>query len=115
MHKPLFGLLVAVFATMTTFVRPAEATGFHFLQQPGPFDVGLRVVPQYDNSRSFGNGVRPLQTLVWYPAVRGAAGERMHYRDTWPWPPPTPAWETSANWSVQAPGSSQGSMARSPI
>lgn len=81
MHKPLFGLLVAVFATMTTFVRPAEATGFHFLQQPGPFDVGLRVVPQYDNSRSFGNGVRPLQTLVWYPAVRGAAGERMHYRD----------------------------------
>ena len=52
---------------------------FQFLQKPGPNPVGLKVVNQYDPSRKFpaapdrleaptGQGSRPLQTLIWYPA-----------------------------------------------
>lgn len=49
---------------------------FQFTGQPGPYAVGLKVIEQYDRSRVFhgtsesaaGDGFRPLQTLVWYPA-----------------------------------------------
>ena len=52
---------------------------FQFLQKPGPYPVGLKVVNQYDPSRKFsatpdrpetpaGQESRPLQTLIWYPA-----------------------------------------------
>jgi len=77
---PSWSLLTLV-ALMAMSVRAGDATGFRFLQQPGPFDVGLRVVQQYDNSRSFGDGSRPLQTLIWYPTARGATGARMNYGD----------------------------------
>ena len=54
---------------------------FHFLQKPGPYPVGLKVVNQYDSSRKFPatpdrpeaparQGSRPLQTLIWYPALQ---------------------------------------------
>src|SRR5215471_16085124 len=53
---------------------------FQFLQKPGPYPVGLKVVNQYDPSRKFpatpdrpeapGQGSRPLQTLIWYPALQ---------------------------------------------
>jgi tetratricopeptide (TPR) repeat protein len=58
---------------------------FHFEPKPGPYGVGLKVVEQYDHSRVFrsatdalgkpyvGERDRPLQTLIWYPAVAGAA------------------------------------------
>jgi dienelactone hydrolase len=58
---------------------------FQFTQQPGPYAVGLKVVEQYDRSRSFQvesdspgkpeapGGARPLQTLVWYPANRSSS------------------------------------------
>jgi pimeloyl-ACP methyl ester carboxylesterase len=53
---------------------------FQFLQKPGPYPVGLKVVNQYDPSRKFPatpdrpeaparQGSRPLQTLIWYPAL----------------------------------------------
>src|ERR1700728_3385746 len=53
---------------------------FQFLRKPGPYTVGLKVVNQYDPSRKFPatpdrhepparQGSRPLQTLIWYPAV----------------------------------------------
>ena len=54
---------------------------FQFLQKPGPYPVGLRVVNQYDPSRKFpvlagdhskpaeSDKGRPLQTLLWYPAL----------------------------------------------
>ena len=54
---------------------------FQFLQKPGPFPVGLRVVNQYDPSRKSpvlagdhskpakSDKGRPLQTLIWYPAL----------------------------------------------
>src|SRR3954471_1207628 len=81
MRKLLTSSLLVLFAATTIPIWASDATGFRFLQQPGPFDVGLRVVQQYDNSRSFGNGSRPLQTLIWYPVTRGGSDAAMHYGD----------------------------------
>jgi hypothetical protein len=55
---------------------------FQFLQKPGPYPVGLKVVDQYDHSRAYaassrnfskssvGDDYRPLQTRIWYPSLR---------------------------------------------
>ncbi len=53
-----------------------------FQAKPGPFPVGLRVVHQYDRSRSFASSTqgRPLQTLVWYPA-QASGLRRMRVKD----------------------------------
>jgi dienelactone hydrolase len=63
---------------------PANAASvppFQFLQKAGPYSVGLRVVDQYDPSRKSlvvaadhpnrleSDKGRPLQTLIWYPAL----------------------------------------------
>jgi tetratricopeptide (TPR) repeat protein len=60
-------------------VACAQST-FHFTEKPGAHAVGLRVVEQYDYSRTYlpatdelgkpqsGERARPLQTLIWYPA-----------------------------------------------
>src|SRR5580698_5045684 len=57
---------------------------FHFTQKPGPNAVGLKVVEQYDFSRTYrpltdelgkptqGERARPLQTLIWYPAQKNS-------------------------------------------
>jgi len=57
---------------------------FFFNQTPGPYAVGVRVVEQYDYSRAYhssvdilgrpykGERARPLQTLIWYPAVKSS-------------------------------------------
>jgi dienelactone hydrolase len=58
---------------------------FSFSNKPGQYGVGLRLVRQYDASRSFkpalpANGAaentrgRPIQTVVWYPARQGGKG-----------------------------------------
>lgn len=57
---------------------------FTFANAPGPHGVGIRVVEQFDSSRTFpsaaGSGrSRPVQTLVWYPARRG--GKPLVYDD----------------------------------
>lgn len=67
---------------------PAVAAGdqrFHFIEKPGPDAVGLKVVEQYDFSRTYrpltdemgkpylGERARPLQTLIWYPAQKSSA------------------------------------------
>lgn len=65
--------------------------GFANLKQ-GPHGVGFRVVQQYDYSRTYkdhtdlvtgqattGERARPIQTLVWYPALK--AGPRVRYAD----------------------------------
>jgi dienelactone hydrolase len=58
---------------------------FHFTLPPGPHAVGLKVVDQYDESRTWfpltdelgkprtGDRARPLQTLIWYPAEKNNA------------------------------------------
>ena len=64
---------------------------FQFLQKPGPYPVGLKVVNQYDPSRKFPatpdrpeahgrQGSRPLQTLIWYPALQNS-GKPMTVED----------------------------------
>jgi dienelactone hydrolase len=65
---------------------------FQFTEKPGPYPVGLKVVQQYDYSRTWhgtvdelgqpytGERARPLQTLIWYPADK-AKGETMTMRD----------------------------------
>jgi tetratricopeptide (TPR) repeat protein len=65
---------------------------FHFVEKAGPYAVGLNVVDQYDYSRSYrratdefgkpfrGERARPIQTLVWYPAM-GGAGKPMTVGD----------------------------------
>jgi tetratricopeptide (TPR) repeat protein len=57
---------------------------FHFTEKPGPHAVGLKVVEQYDFSRTYrpltdelgkpyqGERARPLQTLIWYPAEKSS-------------------------------------------
>jgi hypothetical protein len=59
-----------------------SAPHFQFTPKPGPNPVGLKVVQQYDYSRTWrgivdeagqpytGERARPLQTLIWYPAEK---------------------------------------------
>jgi pimeloyl-ACP methyl ester carboxylesterase len=66
----------------------SQTSSFQFLQKPGPYPVGLKVVDQYDRSRTYpasskdpskssvGENARPLQTLIWYPSLKGT-GEPM--------------------------------------
>jgi tetratricopeptide (TPR) repeat protein len=70
---------LALFVLVCPEVALSQFPPFQFLQKPGPYPVGLKVVNQYDPSRKFpavpdrpearaGQGSRPLQTLIWYPA-----------------------------------------------
>lgn len=73
-----FFVLLCVLCSASSFAR--DVPGFRFVEKPGPYNVGLRVVEQYDYSRVFrspiddlakpydGERARPLQTLIWYPA-----------------------------------------------
>jgi tetratricopeptide (TPR) repeat protein len=63
-------------------VPQVEGPLFRFTEKPGTYAVGLRVVDQYDYSRTYrpkidaegkptvGERARPLQTLIWYPAEK---------------------------------------------
>ena len=62
-----FAILAIALAT-PAFPASAAAPGFTFLETPGSHAVGFRVVEQYDNARSFGEGAWPLSS-----ASRGAA------------------------------------------
>lgn len=65
---------------------------FEFTEKAGPHAVGLKVVQQYDYSRTWrstvdtlgqtytGERARPLQTLIWYPA-RKSSGTSMTLHD----------------------------------
>jgi dienelactone hydrolase len=68
-------ILLALYACFSSAYAVAQASSFRFLEKPGPYPVGLRVVNQYDHSRSFPvsagsakSSARPLQTLIWYPS-----------------------------------------------
>jgi dienelactone hydrolase len=75
--------LAAIWLTVVaSSASPASQGGhlFHFTESPGPYAVGLKVVEQYDESRTYlaatdalgrpnrAERARPLQTLIWYPA-----------------------------------------------
>jgi len=71
-------VLLCVLCSANSLAR--DVPGFRFVEKPGPYNVGLQVVDQYDYSRVFrspiddlakpydGERARPLQTLIWYPA-----------------------------------------------
>ncbi len=75
------GILVASVAVMSGQV-PVAGPLFHFTEPMGPYGVGLKVVDQYDFSRTWrpavdamgkpyvGERARPLQTVIWYPAEK---------------------------------------------
>jgi len=60
------------------------AAHFQFLEAPGPYAVGLKVVEQFDYTRVYkstrdalgaqhgGPRARPIQTLIWFPALPSA-------------------------------------------
>ena len=60
----------------------SQTSSFQFLQKYGPYPVGLKVVDQYDRSRTYpaspkdpskssmGENARPLQALIWYPSSK---------------------------------------------
>jgi dienelactone hydrolase len=74
--------LVAAAQAQSAPVVASEDQRFHFTERSGPDAVGLKVVEQYDFSRSYravtdelgkpyqGERARPLQTLIWYPAQK---------------------------------------------
>jgi dienelactone hydrolase len=63
------------------------------VQEPGPYDVGYRVLREYDQTRTFkpkrdyfgkptaGSIARPLQISVWYPALSAAEPKRMRLEE----------------------------------
>ena len=93
MQRMFAGLLFFVAAGCACYAQ--VDFHFHFAPQPGPYAVGLKVAEQYDRARIFhhesgaatskaeqpsADGPRPLQILVWYPAVK-AAGRAMTIGD----------------------------------
>ena len=81
-------ILIACFSFCICFgslFAASQTSSFQFLQKPGPYSVGLKVVDQYDPTRAYpasskhlskssvGDDARPLQTLIWYPSVRSTA------------------------------------------
>lgn len=81
-------ILIAGFSFCICFgslFAASQTSSFQFLQKPGPYSVGLNVVDQYDPTRAYPTSskhlskssvvddARPLQTLIWYPSVRGTA------------------------------------------
>jgi pimeloyl-ACP methyl ester carboxylesterase len=82
MLKQICALVVCALAACAT---AQKSTPFHFTEARGPHEVGLKVVEQYDYSRTFrssvdevgkpytGERARPLQTLIWYPANKSGA------------------------------------------
>ena len=80
-------ILIACFSLCICFdpvFAVSQTSSFQFLPKPGPYPVGLKIVDQYDHSRVYstssknlskslvGDDSRPLQTLIWYPSLRGA-------------------------------------------
>jgi pimeloyl-ACP methyl ester carboxylesterase len=74
------GALCALCISHGSVFASSQTSPFKFLQKPGPFPVGLKVVDQYDRSRTYsanaaspttaGDETRPLQTLIWYPSLK---------------------------------------------
>ena len=89
-HTASFALLCL--ALHVAAAQPDSAFRFSFTEKPGPYGVGLKVVEQYDHTRSVraesdlpggpaaAAGPRPLQTLVWYPAKK-STGRVMTFGD----------------------------------
>lgn len=80
------GTVLVMLLAMTPFCVAAQSVAaFSLGAKQGPYPVGLRVVEQYDYSRTFqplvddlgkpyrGETARPIQTLIWYPAQKSSS------------------------------------------
>jgi len=98
-HSRILVTLLALCTYFSSMFAVAQTPSFRFLEKPGLYPVGLKVVNQYDHSRSFPSapgalgkpaikdGARPLQTLIWYPSLRSTeepmtVGEYAQLADT---------------------------------
>lgn len=71
--------LAALYCILLGSISPVLAQNYaavKFQVKPGPHAVGVKLVEQYDRTRSFGTDQaqaehpRPLQTVIWYPAQK---------------------------------------------
>ena len=62
-------LFVALLLALSSPVFAQQT--FQFTNAPGAHGVGLRVLEQFDSTRTFGTGSRPIQSVIWYPAEEG--------------------------------------------
>lgn len=82
---------IILFLLLWITAYSSKASNFHSTNVPGPYSVGFRVVRQYDLAHVYkqkidltrgtpvpGERARPLQTLIWYPAMR-TSGKQLHY------------------------------------
>jgi dienelactone hydrolase len=86
----IVSLAVALAGRTAAFAQNGPV--FQFTEKPGSYQVGLKVVEQYDYSRVYrpstdelgkpysGERARPLQTLIWYPAQK-SGGKPMSVAD----------------------------------
>ena len=79
------GLALAFAAATLGSARAQRAGAFTFSEPPGSLPVGLQVVQQYERQRVGPSmqpkeQIRPIQTLVWYPAQQ-AKGQSMTVAD----------------------------------
>jgi dienelactone hydrolase len=82
-HPKILVVLLALCACFSSISAVAQTSSFQFLEKLGSYPIGLKVVNQYDHSRNFPSlsedsgkpsmkdGARPLQTVIWYPSLRG--------------------------------------------
>jgi len=78
----IFNAVLALCICSGSAFAVSQTSSFRFLQKPGPYPVGLKVVDQYDRSRTYSasskdpsvssmsENARPLQTLIWYPSLK---------------------------------------------
>jgi hypothetical protein len=84
-ENTIFTALLALFICRGSGFGVSQTSSFRFLQKPGLYPVGLKVVDQYDRSRTYpltpndqsgsstAEDVRPLQTLIWYPSLKSTS------------------------------------------
>jgi tetratricopeptide (TPR) repeat protein len=81
--RPVLACCVTACALLIV-ARAQVAPLFHFTEKPGLYPVGLKVIEQYDYSRTYrfltddlgkpyqAERARPVQTLIWYPAKKSS-------------------------------------------
>jgi pimeloyl-ACP methyl ester carboxylesterase len=82
LKKRIIAAVLPLFIYSSSVFAVSQTASFQFQQRPGPYPVGLKVVDQYDRSRTYpaspkdpsksaiGENARPLQTLIWYPSLK---------------------------------------------
>jgi len=83
LRRRIVGAFCALCISHGAVFASSQTSPFQFLQKPGPYPVGMKVVDQYDRSRNYsangpsrpttGDEAGPLQTVIWYPSLKSPA------------------------------------------